>query len=291
MATAVQGVQKDASKKTQKEPDFYIYRLKKANRKLTPNTPPFPPSYTLPNTSIIAYDPEKDTWSEQGKRKKAGATKICYLQGVDTIFASEQKDIPREVYRNPNNIIKFTHGEIRVPAYEKTLIQFLDWMSLNGDSPMRRDDAKIEFIKVDERKDKEREIEMMKKRKEAFDIAFNCSDEDMLPHAEFLNIPLKGNDGLDREMDVIRLDYQNAATGNPKRFLESVNNPKMRSFALVKKAIASSRIVFQNGVAMWGENKKVICTIPMDRDRVEYLVDFSYTDDGASFAAALKANV
>ena len=96
MSQTAQGTQKDVlKKKTVKEPDFYIYRLKKQNPRLTPNTPPYSPSTTIPNTSIIAYDPEKDEFTEEKNKPSKGALKICYLQGVDTIFARDQKDIPR----------------------------------------------------------------------------------------------------------------------------------------------------------------------------------------------------
>lgn len=283
--------QKDVTKKsTKKEPDFYIYRLVKQNTKHTSNTPPYPPYYSIPNTSIINYDPAKDDVNEDKDKKRGGAIKICYLQGIETIFASEQKDIPKETFRNPHNKPVFVHGEIRVPYYDKTLKNFLDWCCLNADSPFRRDDAPVMYKLVDEGKEQRKEIELMQMRKKALDIAFNCKDEEMLPHAEFLNIKFKSLDGTDRDIELIRLDYQKLAESNPKKFIETVNNPKMRTFALVKKAIAESKIQFLNGNAMWGESKKVICTVPMDRDKVEYLVDFSYTDDGASFAAALKAN-
>jgi hypothetical protein len=273
-----------------REPDFYIYRLVKQNRKITPNTPPYPPYYSLPNTSIVAYDPAKDEYSsaETKQTKRAGATKIVYLQGVDTIFASEQKDIPKETYRNPNNRIIFTHGELKVPSYEKTLINFLDWCSLNAESPFRRDDAKSEFKRIDEAKDNAKEIELMKIRKKAFDIAFNCSDEDMIPHAEFLNIKLMGANGLERDIELVRLDYQKFAEANPKKFVESVNNPKMRTQAMVKKALNDNKLVVDKGVARWKDSGKVIVTIPSDKDRVEFLADFTYTDEGASFAATLK---
>lgn len=287
-----QVTQKDVTKKpTTKEPDYYIYRLIKQNTKHTINTPPFPPYFSIPNTSIIAYNPDKDEYNEKEGRKKSGALKICYLHGVETIFSSEQKDIPKETFRNQENKPVFIHGEIKVPSYNKTLKNFLDWTCLNADSPFRRDDAPVLFKRVDEHKDQQKEIELMKLRKKAFDVAFNCSDEDMLPHAEFLNIKFNSPDGTERDIELIRLDYQKWAESNPKKFIESVNNPKMRTFAMVKKAIAASKIQFSNGNAVWGESKKIICTVPMDKDRVEFLVDFSYTDDGASFIAALKASV
>lgn len=275
--------QKDVTKKTtKKEPDFYIYRLIKQNSKHTVNTPPYPPRYTIPNTSMIAYREKEDS--------APSIRKIRYINGVETIWATEQKDVPREMWNKTDEKLVFLHGEIKVPAYDTVLRQFLDYYSLNDDSPYKRDDSMALFKRVDEYKDQRKEMELMQIRKKALDIAFNCTDEEMFPHAEFLNIKFKALDGTDRDTELIRLDYQKLAESNPKRFIETVNNPKMRTFAMVKKAIAESKIQFSNGNAVWGESKKVICTIPMDRDRVEYLVDFSYTDDGASFAAALKAN-
>jgi hypothetical protein len=128
----------------------------------------------------------------------------------------------------------------------------------------------------------------MKIRKKAFDIAFNCSDEDMIPHAEFLNIKLMGANGLERDIELVRLDYQKFAEANPKKFVESVNNPKMRTQAMVKKALNDNKLVVDKGVARWKDSGKVIVTIPSDKDRVEFLADFTYTDEGASFAATLK---
>jgi len=282
MATSSQGAQKDAPK-IKKEADFVVYRLldeHKNKKRRRGADPEYPPYFSIPNTSIIKWK-KGDTWTTR---------KLQYLEGYHTIFADEQKDVPKEDLRNIRNKPVFHFGEIRIPAYNKPLIDFLDLCSMNEGSENRRDNVPAIFKRVDEMKDKKQEMELMRKRLDALNIATNSKEEDMLVHAEYLNIPLVDSaTGSERDLELIRLEYQKVAQDKPVLFMESVNNPKMRTVALVKRAISDGHIYFDKGIAKWSTSKAIITTIPSDKERVEFLADFTYTDDGASFAATLKS--
>ncbi len=144
------------------------------------------------------------------------------------------------------------------------------------------------FFKVDFGEADQVKVDLGKLRKEMYEFAGKASLDEMLPHADYLNIPfIHMETGEEREYDAIREDYKQIALDNPKMFSDTVNSPKIKMLFIIKNLQNAGKIginTIQNGQAHWMDTKKLICVLPPDRSPIEYLSEFALTTEGDLFS-------
>lgn len=258
-------------------PEKYIYKLLKKNDQLHEGTPVYNPYYSIPNPVNVFHN--------------GNVRQMRYIDGHPSVWVDEQKDLPESMLISSNNTIAFANGEFEVLAGEQNKKFFLDHHPLNEGVTKKVKPSMPIYKMLDEAKDNIKRIELLKLKRKASDHAWEVSDEDMLPHARFLNIPIVDDrTGVNRDPSVIRTDYVERAEKDPKTFVETMENESLQLRFSVQKLIDDGSIKYnkETGLAQWRAGSKNITNIPDNVDVAEFLATFTTTDEGSEFNAALK---
>jgi hypothetical protein len=245
----------------------------------------------IPNTDTILYNFGTDTDTDYQPRQ------IRYVEGLKTIFVDEQEvnaPLPENMLNKTTNQIIFEDGHLRIPSWNKQLIQFL---KLNNQCENQKNKFKsvnnlykmLDFVNTDDNV-----VELGKKKDRAYDVARTATEEDMIPHAKFLGIPfIHGATGEDRDIDVIREDYKAKALENPENFLLYATNPKVKIRYMIEKALAKNVITtgLVKGQLHWALSKQIITDIPTDKQPLDAITDYAYSEEGEAFCKTLKTQV
>jgi hypothetical protein len=271
-------------KKAKKEPDFYVFRLIYEHPKYYEGSSTFPPKYVIPNKDTILFE--------------GAPRQIRYIDGHKSIFVDEQEfnnqPLPDNVVNRVGNEIVFEYGFLRVPAYNKALVQYL---KLNNQCEQQENKFKqvnnvyrlLDFGNTDEKN-----VQLGKKKDEAYDHARSVSVEDMIPHAKFLGIPFIHPTTLEeRDMDAIREDYKQKALENPTEFLKYSSNPKIKIRYNIEKGLDQG--IITTGIVKnqlhWGTSRVYITDLPTDKNPVDAIVDFTFKQSGDVFYKTLIAQL
>lgn len=282
MSTATLG---KAPKKT-KEAEFVVYRLTERNdpklAKYLGVVADYRPLTFLPHEDVI-------------NDKDYGRRAIRYLEGYPTFYVDEQveRKIPDSIV-NRGKSIEITDGEVRVHKNNKLLLKYLDICNFNV-SNTNRDTSKRGLIyKVDEEAIAKKEAEILDMEEEALLKVRELEDEQLIPLAKFLDIPVIDAVGQgDRDLMSIRNDLRKYARKKPDVFLAAVSNPYVNTAYLIKVALDKKVITLGKvqGQAHFTGTGKLITKIPEGRNAEEFLVDYCYTEEGAEFLVALKGAI
>lgn len=223
-----------------------------------------------------------------------GVERIRLLSGVNTIWQSEQKDIPKEYIERNLREIAFPRGTKirRVHKRDKTMIEFLRMTNANIGNINRIAGARFEIYEYDsamaEREAFEREdfeIEMIL-------LAKNAKPEDMRKHAAFLGIRMITDLGEKKTDDGVRKEYVIAAKRNPHYFKQTINTPQIEISWLVKKAIGESLIEIgrEPGKIYWANGGGMIGAYPQTENPNDYLTNLAMTNspEGVRFKEQLQ---
>jgi len=279
---------KVTAKKAKKEPDMYIFRLIKEHPKYHEGASIFPPNFLIPNTDTILWNFGTESEPDFQPRE------IRYIDGVRTIFVDEQEvngPLADNVINKQTNIIQFDNGFLRVPSWNKPLVQFLKLNNQCSANTNKFKRISNTYMVLDYGNNDDNVVELGKKKDRAYDLARSASEADMIPHAKFLGIPfIHGSTGEERDMDAIREDYKAKALENPEKFLLMASNPKLKLRYLVEKGLETGIITtgLVKSQAHWVSTKQLITPLPANENEVEALTDFASTEEGASFIATLK---
>lgn len=266
-------------KKAKKEPDKYTFELVGHFPKDPENgTIRYPPSINLQNQDTL-YDDEKGT-SRQAR----------LLRGVTSIWLDDQKDITDKFADRNRPELSFKNGQLTIPSHEKNMIQFLLLRSDFEGCKHPAVNKKIKYRLIDTEGEESKKLEFKKKVKEAYDLAWKTPMEELIPHAKFLGISFTNDKGLDKSDDALRTDYVDKAVSAADLFLRTYNNPKVKTYGLVKAAFEQSIIVYVDGQAQWADTKSVICQIPYEKQGnvADYLAELMLTKDGIELRSRLE---
>jgi hypothetical protein len=275
-------------KKAKKEPEMYIFRLLKEHPKYHEGASIFPPYFTIPNSDIILWNFGTESEPDFQPRE------IRYIDGVKSIFIDEQEvhgPLADSILNKQTNIITFNDGHLKVPSWNKPLVQFL---KLNNQCSVNTNKFKMvgnTYALLDYGNTDDNVVELGKKKDRAYDLARSASEDDMIPHAKFLGIPFThSSTGEQREMDVIREDYKAKALADPEKFLLMANNPKLKLRYLVEKGLEQSIITvgLVKNQAHWVSTKQLITQLPANQTAVDALTEFASTHDGSGFLSTLR---
>lgn len=266
--------------KKRKEPKEYIFQLIDRFYTTTSNypRPPYPETYFIKNTDII-YDEETGT-----------ERNIRYLEGVSTIFEDEQEHLS-DFKKRQRPEIKFINGVLVVPSNRTSLLKFLLVSNMNESNKNPIAGTRKIYRVLDFQAQEDQAITKAEARMEAMKMAMEAPIETMIPHAQYVGVKFKNSYGEERGDKAIRVDYLDFADKNPDAFMKSYNNPLVKVEYAIRKAVSLSLINLDaiKGQAIWGDTKKFIAQIPVNKDPIKHLSEFSLTDAGKDFYAQLKS--
>ena len=230
---------------------------------------------------------------------------IRYIVGLNSPFADEQdSDATRPDINGQNGLVNnpanrdalmLITGEVKLPSVDIVLGNFL-WLSnqCENQHPKARRYGigrplyyKVDFGEVDQVK-----VDLGKLREEMYKYAKTADLEEMMAHADYLGISfIHEETQQDREWDAIREDYKEIAISDPIGFNKSANNPKIKMMYVIKRLQQAGKIginAVQNGQAHWMDTRRLIATLPPDRQPVEFLAEYALTGEGDVFAKQVQ---
>ncbi len=229
--------------------------------------------------------------------KTGGTERIRLLNGVDTIWVREQKDLPKD-YEKTNWVeLRFFRNQkmMRIPADNKSALEFVRMCNSNVGNPNRIQGKGIrqEFYEYDAAIAETEAFERETLEVEMAMLAKNAKSDEMKKHASFLGISMANAlTGEPKSDDGIRREYVIYAKRNPEYFEQTLKSPSVEIAWLVRKAIGEGLIEIgrEPGKAFWAKNGGYIGTYPQGQNPHNFLIDLAQmtTKDGIEFKEQLK---
>lgn len=224
---------------------------------------------------------------------------IRYVFGMQTIFKDEQEPNGRAIDQSVldrythRDALVMTDNEIRIPSTDIVRINFLECMNQceNQHFLARRSmNVKPFYRKLDfASQDREKAL-MGQKREEAFKLARDARNQDMLIHAKYLRIPFViAETGEDRDMAAIKEDYKDFAYNKPEMFLATFSDPIVKLAYWVQDMLDKKHIVVKNGNAIWNGTQAPITAVPEGKPLVDFLSSYALTEEGEAFGKQIQA--
>ena len=209
------------------------------------------------------------------------------LRGAQSVWFDEQPpNVFPEKYVNKNVLtLEFEQGKCVIPVTEKLKLQAAELTNRNTGNKNRQGHKDIYFYEWDPIEQNKKDIEDENDVIKAMQLAMTTSIEEMIPHANYLNIQFNDEQGIELNEESLRAAYIRKAKNEPKKFLNSIHSPTVKISFMVKKAINSSKIDLgkQPGAAYWADGG-FISTLPEGRDAAAYLTEFAMTFGDANTA-------
>lgn len=222
-----------------------------------------------------------------------GPEMIRLINGITTIWAKEQKDVPEEYIKKNLRTIDFPRGTrfITVPSWDVAQIEFMRAARHNVRNPHRKTGSKLEYFEYDpnevakdQLKKEMLEIEMITK-------ASQQKPEAMKKHAAFLGISLIDEIGRQKPEDRLRTDYILAAKRDPVTFQKSLDSKEVDIQYKIRAAIIDGKIDISrgDGKAYYGNGGGLICHIPKTEKPLKFLTNLALTPtkEGKDFLSQL----
>lgn len=266
------------------------------------------PSFSLPITAVenriflLANDKRKGTVSldveedvidpDNGKQRR-----MRLLRGAQSIWLDEQPPLVfPQSYVNKNTLtLEFNKGICTIPINEPLMIKAAELTNRNlavkkkmGALAKTKDIYFYEWNPVEQnQKAIAEENDVIK----AMQLAMTTPIEEVVPHAQYLNIQFNDEQGVPLDEQALRSAYIRKAKNDAKRFLDSIHSPTVKIAHMVRKAIAAGKIDLgkQAGAAYWTDGG-FISALPQGRDAVEFLIEFAmiHGDANAAFQNQLR---
>lgn len=218
--------------------------------------------FSLRQSSITVYDNARNTIRE-----------IRYCPNEPSIWRDEQSQFAKREH------VMFYDGTLFVPHTKPNLIGYLD---AHPDNVANGGQV---FEIVDNEKKAE---EVLNDEFLAIDAVVMVREKDiqeLLPIAMFYNI------NINRPTAEIRYDLLQQARSNPKRFIESFDNPLVQARSIIKTAEMYQIVALKPNGSYWFDSNKLILATPVGQDSIDVLARFCLTDKGASVYAELESQV
>lgn len=247
-------------------------------------------------TSIQGIDYVIDPRTITDKKPEGdGPEMMRLLNGVTTIWAKEQKNLPEDYIKKNIRYIQWPKGSkfLAVPTWDVAMLQWMRLTRSNIKAPNRKTGTKTEFFEYDpteaamaQHAAEMLEIEMVLKANEQ-------TEEKMKRHAFYLGIPLFDSiTGAPKTEAVLRMEYILAAKRDARAFKNSFDSKEVDVQFMVRNAIVDGKIDITRGDGRiyWGSNGGVICTLPKNEQAIPYLTQLALTNsqEGRAFDKELK---
>ena len=215
--------------------------------------------FMLPQKGVTIYDEEKDTVRE-----------IRFCPNEPSIFVDEQSE------KALKQSVIFREGRLFVRKDQPNLKAFLDIHPEN-----KANGGKL-FAVIDKKKDAEETLNKEFLLNDAITMVREKDINDLLPVAIFYGI------NVNRPVTEIRYNLLNTAKKNPKEFIESFDNPKVRTRSLLKQAADYQMINIKEDGVYWFDSNGLIVSVPVGQDAMDVAVRFCMTERGASVLDSLQ---
>jgi hypothetical protein len=232
----------------------------------------FPPSYNLPLVDEI-FD-----------KKKGTRRVIRVIPGKTSIYEDEQNLDNRVAQKNYHT--QFINGLKAVDGTDNLLLKFIMECNYNGSNPDRDPKKPVIFKLVDKSIAYKAEIEKDLTIHKAKNWCYEAAYDEVRAYARVLSIPHMES----KSSEEIRWDMSVRAQKDPKKFMDGLNDPKMKKKHHILEALERgilSKNESQNSIC-WSSNlHSPLKTAPAGLDPVDILVDSIITPDGEKFYDAL----
>ena len=209
--------------------------------------------FKLRQSDITVYDAEKDT-----------VRQIRYCENEPSIYIDEQSANAKRSH------IVFKEGLLTVPPSKPNLQNYL---ALHPDNV--KNGGKL-FTIINNEQKAEVELDREFLLLDAISIVRDKSIDELLPICMYLNID------VNQRNNEIRRELLLEAKGNPKNFLELMDNPYVRTMSAVKQAVDFNILKSREDGMYWMDSGRLITATPVGQDSVTVMSRFCMTEKGAS---------
>jgi hypothetical protein len=226
----------------------------------------------------VSLDVEEDVIDpETGKVRR-----MRLLRGAQTIWFDEQPPtVFPQNYVNKNILnLEFNKGVCIIPVNEPQKIKAAELTNRNLATKKRNGlKAKtkdIYFYEWNPAEQNKKAIEEENDVIKAMQLAMTTPMEEVIPHAQYLNIQFADEQGVALNEQALRAAYIRKAKNDSRKFLDSIQSPTVKLAHMVRKAIDKGLIDLgkQAGAAYWTDGG-FISALPQGRDAVEFLIEFA----------------
>lgn len=235
----------------------------------------------------VHLDLEEDVYDPETKRVR----RMRLLRGAQSIWFDEQPPTvyPKEYVNKNILMVEFVKGRCVIPLRDSLKLKAMDLTHRNikvqkqlGTNAHPKD---IYFYEWDPIEQNKKAIEEENDVIKAMQLAMTVPSEEMVPHAQYLNIQFVDEEGVPLDEGPLRSAYIRVAKNNAKKFLDSIHSPTVKIAHMVRKAIDGGKIDLgkQRGAAYWVDGG-FISTLPEGRDAVAYLIEFAMLHGEANTA-------
>jgi len=209
--------------------------------------------YKLKQNGITIYDPETDKVRE-----------IRYCENEPSVYTDEQSS---NAIRSQ---IVFKEGILIVPPVKANL---QDYLALH---PSNKANGGSTFTIINKEAKATVELDQEFLLLDAVSIVRDKSIDELLPICMYLNID------VNQRNNEIRRELLLEAKGNPKNFIELMDNPYVRSMSAVKQAVDYNILKSKDDGMYWMDSGRLIVTTPVGQDTITVMTRFCMTEKGAS---------
>ena len=215
--------------------------------------------YMINQTGVTVYDKDSDS-----------VRQIRYCPNENSIFVDEQSPNAKK------EAIVFRNGNLMVSKTKPNLKKFLEVHPgnfANGGSIFRI---------VDNRKNADDEL---KKEFEVFDsvaLVRDKSIDELMPVAMYFNV------NTERPANEIKFDLLRIAKNKPKDFIESFDNPSVKTRAIIHKASEYQIIKLRDSAVNWVDSGGMIVSVPVGQNAMDVMVRFCLTEKGSSVLSSIE---
>jgi len=215
--------------------------------------------HMLIQSGITVYD------SDSGSVRE-----IRYCENENSIFKDEQSN---SSVKTP---IVFRMGRVFVHENKPNLKKYLDM------HPGNVSNGGSTFYLVDHEADAEKEIESEFLSVDAISMVRDKPLEDLMSVAMAFNVQ------TDRKVAEIKHDLLQIAKANPKKFIESFDNPVVSMKAKIKQAQSMQILKMDSDAVRWFDSNKIVLSVPAGQDPVDIMVRYCLTESAAPVVAEIE---
>jgi len=208
--------------------------------------------YKLRQNGLTIYDSQTDKVRE-----------IRYCENEPSVFADEQ---------SPNAMrsqIVFKEGILVVPPQKANL---QDYLALH---PGNKANGGSTFTIINNEAKATIELDQEFLLLDAVSIVRDKAIDELLPVCMYLNID------VNQRNNEIRRELLLEAKGNPKAFIELMDNPYVRSMSAVKQAVDYNILKSKEDGMYWMDSGRLITATPVGQDSITVMTRFCMTEKGA----------
>lgn len=260
--------------------DFVVFKLANTNRDGGVHIPGI--DYAIDPRTITPKKPHGN-----------GPEMIRLINGVNTIWAKEQKDLDAAYIKKNIRFTSFPRGSrfITVPTWDTALLEFMRTARHNIKAANRKSGSKLEYYEYDPNEQAKALLDKEMQELEAIAMASTQPMDKIKPHAFYLNIRFDDEYGIPKPDSRLRSEYMLAAKRDPKKFMSTVSTEEVEVQYKIRQAIVDGKIDIGkgDGYAYYSGGAR-ICLLPKSERPLKTLTELAITKnkEGREFKEQLK---